>query len=184
MVCKLSANCDLIFGILSCYPLDNIIDVDLRVCTLQGIHMCKKDRSTQVIKFSPWGTEVEPFPSLQKKMLEFLRCRKISATLANRSFQSRPKATATRKHNQVILTRPNREKLSQPREGKVGPYPPATQRNWLASLKAKEARATASSQVTTPTQPSKSTSKSVPYSTHISWYKVLWNLHSFRKNMS
>ena len=65
----------------------------------------------------------------------------------------RPKATARRKSNLVTLTRPNREKLSQPGRVNVGPYPPATQRNWLTTLKAKETEAAASSQTPTPTQP-------------------------------
>ena len=87
MTCKLSANCDLIFGILSCNLPEDTIDVDLKVCTLQGIHTYKKDRNAQVIKCSPWGSEVRPCPSLQKKMAEFLRCRQFIATpYANRSF--------------------------------------------------------------------------------------------------
>ena len=132
MACKLSTNCNLIFVILSCNLLEHTIDMDLKVCTLQEIHTYKKDSSTQVIKCSP---EVKPFPSLQKKMTEFLRYRQTVATpFANRCFQLRPKATATRKCNLVILTRPNRDKLSQPMKLNVGPYPPTIQRNWLATL--------------------------------------------------
>ena len=87
-------------------------------------------------------------------MVEFLRCRQFTTTpFASRSFQSRPKATAIRKCNLVTLTRPNREKLSQPRKVNVGPYPPAMQRNWLTTFKAKEAEATASNQALTLTQP-------------------------------
>ena len=64
MACELSANCDLIFGILSCNLPEDSIDMDLKACALQGIHTYKKDRSTQVIKYSSWGTEVKPFPPL------------------------------------------------------------------------------------------------------------------------
>ena len=67
MACKLSANCDLIFGILSCNLLEDTIDVDLKVCTLLGIHMYNKDRCAQVIKCSPWGTEVKPFHHCNRK---------------------------------------------------------------------------------------------------------------------
>ena len=130
MACKLSASCDLIFSILSCHLPEDTIDVDLKVCTLQGIHTYKKDRTTQVIKYSPWGMKVKPFLSLQKKMVEFLRQRQIITNpYANRSYHPRPKATATRKCNLVTLTRPNREKLSQPRKVNVGPLPKATQGN-------------------------------------------------------
>ena len=71
-------------------------------------------------------------------------------SFANRSFQSRPKATATRRCNLVNLTRPNREKLSHPRKVNVGPFPPATQQNWLANLKVKEVVSTTLSQAPTP----------------------------------
>ena len=88
MACKLSANSDLIFGILSCNLPEYTIYVDLKVCTLWGIHTYNKDQSTQVIKCSPWGMEVKPLPSLQKKMAEFLRCRQIITNpFANRSYQ-------------------------------------------------------------------------------------------------
>ena len=118
MACKLSANCDLIFCILSCNLPENTIDMGLKVCTLQGIHMYKKDRSTQILKCSPWETKVKPFPSLQKKMTEYLRQRQIITTpFAYRSYQPRPKATALRRCNLVTLIRPNREKLSA-KEGK------------------------------------------------------------------
>ena len=139
MACKCSVNCNVIFGILSCNLPEDTIDVDLKVHTLWGIHTYKKKRSTQAIKCSPWGTEVKPFLSLQKKMAEFLRCRQITTTpFANSSLRSRPKATAARRCSLVTLTRPNKEKLSQSRKVNVGPLPKATLRNWLPMLKAKE----------------------------------------------
>ena len=64
----------------------------------------------------------------------------------------RPKATAARMNNLVILTTPNREKLLQPRKLNLGPFPPATQRTLLAMLIAKEAEG-ATSQAPTPSQP-------------------------------
>ena len=113
----------------------------------------KKYRSTQVRKYSPWGTEVKPFPLLWKKMTEFLSQRQVITThYTYMSYQPRPKATATRRSNLVTLTRPNRVKLSQPRKVNVGPLPKATQRNWLATLRAKEEEAAASSQAPAPTQ--------------------------------
>ena len=107
---------------------------------LQGIHTFKKDRSTQVIRCSTWGTQVKPFPSLQRKMREYLRWRQTIATpFANRSYQARPKATPVRRHNLVTLTTPNKDKLSKPRKINVGYHPRFKQRNWLAIVKAKEA---------------------------------------------
>ena len=156
----------------------------------EGLHlmgdtnMYKKDRSTQVIKCSPWGTEVKPFLSLQKKMAEYLRCRQIITTpFANRSYQPRPKATAIRRCNLVTLTRPNREKLFQPRKVNVGPLPKATQRNWLATIRPKKQK------LQHPARPPHlpSQQKHQPLSPLASPLspdtKLLCNLHSFSKIM-
>ena len=75
MACELATNCDLISGILTSSLPEDTIDVDLKVHTLWGIHTYKKDRGTQVVKCSSWGTEVNPFQSLQRKMMKYLRQR-------------------------------------------------------------------------------------------------------------
>ena len=90
MACKLSANCDLNFSLQNYNLPKHTKDMDLKVCTLWG-----KYRSTQVRKYSPWGTEVKPFPLLWKKMTEFLSQRQVITThYTNMSYQPRPKATA------------------------------------------------------------------------------------------
>ena len=91
-------------------------------------------------------------------MTEYLRQRQIITTpFANRSYQSRPKATAIRNHNLVTPTRPNREKVSQPRKVNVGPLPKAMQRNWLTTLKVNQAEPAASKQASALTQPAEAT---------------------------
>ena len=64
MACELAANCNFLFSFFSCNLPEDTIDVELMVHTLVGIYTFKKDRNTQVIRCSPWGTEVKPFPSL------------------------------------------------------------------------------------------------------------------------
>ena len=85
-------------------------------------------------------------------MAQFRGYRQIITTpFTNRSLQPRHKIA--RKDNLVTLTRLNREKLLQPRKINVGPFPLAIQQNWLATLKAKEAEDTATSQTPTPSHP-------------------------------
>ena len=94
MACKLSMQCDLIFGILKCTLPEDTIDVDLNVCTLRGIHTFGKDR-TQIIKCRPWGTMVKPYPSLKKKIAEFMKGgQTITTPFANRSFQPRHQSSS------------------------------------------------------------------------------------------
>ena len=74
VACDLAANCSFLFSFSNNLPEDTI-DIEMMVHTLQGIHTFKKDRNIQVTRCSPWGTEVKPFPSLQRKMKEYLRQR-------------------------------------------------------------------------------------------------------------
>ena len=134
MACEVLTQCNLIFGILRCTLPQDTIDVDLKVCSLQGIHTYKKDRSIQVIKCSPCGANVQLFQILQKKMAEFMKHRQIITTpFANRSFQPTPRV-ATRECNLIPLTRPKRGKLYQPRKINVRPLPEATWQNGAGTL--------------------------------------------------
>ena len=73
MTSEITPTCDLVFGYLRCSLPKDTTDIDLKICTLRGVDSFKKDRSSQVNKCSPWGTEITPFPSLKKKMVEFMR---------------------------------------------------------------------------------------------------------------
>ena len=65
MACDLAANHNFLFGFFLCTLPEDMINVDIKVHTLWGIHIFRKDRNTLMIKCSPLGTEVKPFPSLQ-----------------------------------------------------------------------------------------------------------------------
>ena len=73
MACELLMQCDLISGFLKCALPKDTIDVDLKVQTLKGIHTFREDYKMQMTKCSPWRTIVQPYPSLKKKMMEFMR---------------------------------------------------------------------------------------------------------------
>ena len=138
MACELLMLCDLIFGTLECNLPEETIDVILKGHTLRGKHTFGKDRTTWNIKSSSLGTKVQPYSSLKKKMVEFMRHRRTIATpFTNRSLQPRPKVVA--KCNLASLTTLNRAKHSHPRKINVEPLPEATQWNWAATLgKAKD----------------------------------------------
>ena len=126
--------CDLSFGFLKCALPDDKIDEDLKVCTLKGIHKFRKDYKMQTTKCSPWGTKVQSYPSLKKKIIEFMRhWQTIATPFAKRPVQPKCKA-ATKKHNLVPPTRPNRAKLSQPRRKNIGKTSEANQQNLTSTI--------------------------------------------------
>ena len=64
--------CGLVYGFFKCALPEDTIDVPLKVHTLKGIHTFRKDYKLQTAKCSPWGTEVQPYQSLKKKIVEFM----------------------------------------------------------------------------------------------------------------
>ena len=108
--------------------------MDLKVHTLKGICTFRKDYKSQITNCIPWGTKVQAYPSLKKKMVEFMRHQQtITIPFANRPYQPRPKVLV-KKHNLVPLTRPNRVKFSQPRRINLRKLPKATQQNWASTI--------------------------------------------------
>ena len=159
MASDLGPTCNFLFEFFLCTLPEDMINVDITVSTLKGIHTFRKDRNTQISRCSPWGMEVKPFPSLQKKMKDYIKeCQTIANPCVNRlypctpkpsPFAKRPKAMPVKRSN--LVTRCNIEKLSKPRKVNVGYNPGFLQQNWLTTVKAKEAEAI--TQAPTITQP-------------------------------
>ena len=79
--------CDLVFGFSKCTLLEDMIDVDLKVCMLKGIHTFKKDNKSQTSR-CPWGAEVQPFFTLRKKIIEFMHKRQTTTIpYTNKTYQ-------------------------------------------------------------------------------------------------
>ena len=49
----------------------DMVDVELMIRTVKGIYTYRKDHTAKSIVFSPWSTNVIPFPSLHKKIQAF-----------------------------------------------------------------------------------------------------------------
>ena len=80
MTCELAMQCNLIFGILKCALQEDTINVDLKVHALRGIHTFKNNYMSQTLRCSPWGVEVQTYPTLRKKMIEFMQRRQRITT--------------------------------------------------------------------------------------------------------
>ena len=136
MASDLAPNCSFLFGCFLCNLPEDMIDVKITMYMLQGIPTFSKDRNNQISKCSPWGIEVRPFPSLRKKMRDYIEERQaIANPFSNRSYPSKPNPTPFAKQPMATLakkrTKCNIEKLSKPRKVNVAYYPPAFQQNWV-----------------------------------------------------
>ena len=68
MACILRPKCNFLNGYFRCLlPLETV-DVDVKIKTMRGVHMFKRDRTMKVIKYNLWSTKLCPYHSLIQKM--------------------------------------------------------------------------------------------------------------------
>ena len=72
MACLLQPECNFIHGFFRCkFPLE-VVDVEVKVTSMQGMHIFRGDRTTQLIRYIPWTMKLQLQPTIVKKMKTFL----------------------------------------------------------------------------------------------------------------
>ena len=59
-------------GYFRCGLLVEVVDVEVKITSMQGMHIFRRDRTMQLIKCTPWSTRLCPHPTIIKKMKTFL----------------------------------------------------------------------------------------------------------------
>ena len=49
------------------------MDIEVKITSMHGMHIFKRDRMTQLIKCTPWSTRLHLHPTIIKKMKTFLK---------------------------------------------------------------------------------------------------------------
>ena len=68
MACILHPECNFLHRYFRYQLPEEMLDVEVKAKTMQGIHTFRRDKTSQVIKFNPWSTRLHPYPSLTWKM--------------------------------------------------------------------------------------------------------------------
>ena len=71
MACLLQPECNILHGFFRC-KLAVEVDVEVKVTLMQGTHIFKRDRTTQLIRCMPWTTKLHLHLNIIKKMKTFL----------------------------------------------------------------------------------------------------------------
>ena len=72
MVYLLQPECNFLHGFFRCkFPVE-VVDIEVNVTSMQGTHIFRRDRTTQLIRCIPWSTKLCPHPTIVKKMKTFL----------------------------------------------------------------------------------------------------------------
>ena len=64
---NLKAQCNFDFYYFHCALLEDMVDVEMTIQMVDGIHTYRRDRTTQVTSYSPCSMQVKPFSSIRNK---------------------------------------------------------------------------------------------------------------------
>ena len=73
MTCLLQPECNFLHGIFRCKLPVEVVDVEVKITSMQGTHIFRGDQTTQLMKCTPWSTRLHPHPIIIKKMKTFLK---------------------------------------------------------------------------------------------------------------
>ena len=72
MACLLQPECNFLHGFFRCKLPVEVVDVEVKITSMQGTHIFRRDQTTQLIKCTLWSTRLCPHPTIIKKMKTFL----------------------------------------------------------------------------------------------------------------
>ena len=72
MACLLQPECNFLHGYFRCKLPVEVVDVEVKITSMQGTHIFRRDRMTQLVRCVPWTPNLQPHPNMVKKMRTFL----------------------------------------------------------------------------------------------------------------
>ena len=72
MACLLQLECTFLHRYFRCQLPVEVVDMEVKITSMQGMHILRRDRTMQLIKCTPWNTRLCPHPTIIKKMKTFL----------------------------------------------------------------------------------------------------------------
>ena len=91
MACILKPKCNFLYGFFRCCLPIKAIDIEVKITSMQRTYVFRRDRTSLLIKCTPWSMRLCPNPTIIKKMRTFLELeRKLGLNPQSPSIQFRP----------------------------------------------------------------------------------------------
>ena len=91
MACLLQSECNFLHRFFRCWLPVEVVNIEVKITSMQGMHIFRRDRTMQLIKCTPWITRLHPHPTIIKKMKTFLEVEGKMGPIADpTSSQYRP----------------------------------------------------------------------------------------------
>ena len=72
MACLLQPECNFLHRFFRCKLPVEVVDIEMKITSMQGMHIFRRDRMTQLIKCTPWSMRLCLHSTIIKKMKIFL----------------------------------------------------------------------------------------------------------------
>ena len=135
MACLLQPECNFLHGYFRCRLPVEIVDVEVKITSMQGTHIFQRDTTTQLIKCTPWNTRLCPHPTIIKKMKTFLEVERKMGLIPQPTSQYKPpqldtnpkvrKDNAVEKRKRAVPTKRFRPSAA-PKSSETAAHPTAT----------------------------------------------------------
>ena len=139
MACILQPECIFLHGFFRCHLPVEMVDVEVRITSMQGTHMFRRHRTCQIIMCNPWSTRLCPHPTIIKKMKTYLdldgklgpkpqpQSNQIRAPSPDTNPHIRKESKATDKRKRLIPTKKYKVKVvARPDPSSTTVQPPQT----------------------------------------------------------
>ena len=135
MACLLQPECNFMHRYFRCWLLVEEVEMEVKITSMQGMHMFPRDRTTQLIKSTPWNTRLCLHPTIIKKKKTFLKVEGKMGPIPQPTSQYRPpqldtnpkirKDSTAEKRKRAVPTKRFRPSAA-PKPSETAGYPPAT----------------------------------------------------------
>ena len=139
MACILQPKCNFLHSFFRCHLPVEMVDVEVKITSIQGTHTFRRERTCQLIKCNLFNARLCPHPTIIKKIKTYLELEgKLGPKHQSQSIQFRPpqpntnpqvrkESKVTEKRKRLIPTKKYKEKVvARPDPGKVTMQPPQT----------------------------------------------------------
>ena len=97
MACILKPKCNFLHGFFRCCLPIKAVDIEVKITSMQETHVSRRDRTSQLIRCTPWSTRLCPHPTIIQKMRTFLELEgKLGLNPQSPRIQFRPSQPDTK----------------------------------------------------------------------------------------
>ena len=93
MACLLQPECNFLHSFFRCKLPIEVVGMEVKIMSMQGTHIFRRDQTTQVIQCTPWCTRLCPHPKIIKKMKAFLEVEGKMGLIPTSQFRPPPQDT-------------------------------------------------------------------------------------------